>query len=255
VSISISGQNERWAQLSAYQPPPMPRPGQSGGSDPSVGTTTAPGSPGTNNSTPASTSGALSDGMSFALMAFSGSWGVGTGTSSQGANQSTGTSNAAAPGSTPSTSNGTSPQSQLLTDVQSLLSALTGSSGSASGATTSSAAASSTGSGAGTQTGLSSSILQDLQTVASDLGAISSASGTSQPGGTASPQGAPPWGNDSSNNDISNTGTSASDGNAGGWRPGYSDGFQQQYAASAYGAGMTSGLDGSTTSALASITV
>jgi hypothetical protein len=145
----------------------------------------------------------------------------------------------------------------LLTDVQSLLSALTGSFGSsAKGTATSGAAATSADNATSTQTGLSSSILQDLQTVASDLGTISSASGTSQSDGSGGPPGgAPPWGNDSSNNDISNTGTSASDGNPRGWRPGYSDGFQQQYAASAYGAGMTSGLDSSTTSSLNSITV
>jgi hypothetical protein len=248
VSISISGQNERWAQLNAYQPPAA-QSGQAGGTLPAAGTTTSPGSIGNSNSIPGATSGALSDGMSFALMAFSSSWGTAAATSSQGASPGSGTADGLSP-SAPAA--GSSPQSQLLTDVQSLLSALMGGSGSsASGASGSNATATAANSGTGTQTSLSSSLLQDLQTVASDLGTIDATSGSSRPGG--SPQSASPRGDDNAN--TSDTGTSAPGGNAGAPRPGYSDGFQQQYAVSAYSAGMMSGPDNAAMSALGSISV
>ena len=85
--MSISGQNERWAQLNAYQPPPSSQAGPNGGWASAVGTT---GSSGATSSagTAGGASGGLSDTMSLALMAFSGAWGTGSGASSQAPGQS-----------------------------------------------------------------------------------------------------------------------------------------------------------------------
>jgi hypothetical protein len=167
--MSISGQNERWAQLAAYQPPST-KPGQSAGGYPASGTT-APASGSTGNAA-SGTSGALSDGMSLALMAFSGAWGTGPGTSSSKApGQSGGTSDPSPSGVPATTPNASSVDSQLLTDVQSMIAALTG-----------------------TPTGSPPPL--NTQAVTSNPDTLASVSGTSQPG--TSP---------SSSNDISNTGT------------------------------------------------
>jgi hypothetical protein len=140
-----------------------------------------------------------------------------------------------------------SPQSQLMTDIQSLLSTLTGTSGaSGSGSGTSDA----TSAAAGTLTGLSSTIWQDLQSVTADLGTIASASATSQPTGSRPPGSPPSW-----SNDISNAGPDTPDGTTSHWKPGYSDGFQQQFALSAYSANAASALDAATASPAAGISV
>jgi len=120
VSSSISGQNERWAQLGAYQPPPISQSGQNPGWG-STNWTTASG--GTNASTASAggASGAQSNDMSFALMAFGNASGNGSVTSSQSAGQS---GDASSSGSAAQV--GSSLGSQLLTDMQSLLSSLTG---------------------------------------------------------------------------------------------------------------------------------
>jgi hypothetical protein len=84
VSISISGQNERWAQLAA-QPPSTPRTGPNSRTGSTVGTTAsrdaaanavpygtaptgaAPTGTAPTGTTPAGTSGVLSESLSFAL--------------------------------------------------------------------------------------------------------------------------------------------------------------------------------------------
>jgi hypothetical protein len=215
VTMSISGQNERWAQLNAYQPPPSSQYGQNGGFDPISLATASSGA--TGNATAAAP--ALSDDMSLALMAFAG-WGNGSAPASQATGQNTAAS---------STQAG-SIASQLLSVMQSLTSALTG-------AATGAPAAS------GTTTGLVNTAAQDLQTITADLGTIVPVSGSAQPG---QPEGPPP-----SDNTIPNTGT----GTTRGWNPDYSDGIQQQFAAAAYSANAMTGLDSSATSALTNITV
>ena len=254
MSISISRQNERWAQLNAYQPPPASQSGQNGQWDPSVGTDTSAGSTGTAPSA-GGTSGALSDGVSFALMAF-GDWRSKAAASTQSTGQDSTTSDASASSSASTgqsgiTQDGTTSVSELVTDLQSLLSALTGTS-SAGSTATSDTTATSANTGTAAATGLSSTVLQDLQTVSSDLNSIASTSGTTPPGGAGGPPPGPlPW-----SNDISNTGTTTGSGTGitGGWNSHYNDAFQQQFALSAYNASTMSGLDNSTTSSLTSIT-
>jgi hypothetical protein len=109
--MSISGQNERWAQLNAYQPPPSSPSGQNSPFDPASGTvpSAAPA---------AGSTGALSDGTSLALIAF-GSLG-----NAQAAPQATGT--LASTGSTAGAQDESSLEAQILGDVQSLISDLTG---------------------------------------------------------------------------------------------------------------------------------
>lgn len=241
MSMSISGQNERWAQLSANPPPPPSPSGQNSGAA-TIGTTASTG-PAGNPATAVGSVAALSDDMSLALMAFGGGWGNGSATASQVAGQNSGTSGASAVGSDPSTQGGNSFAAQLLTDVQSLVSALTGT------ATNAPPAPGQTGAGAAT--GLTGTVQQDLQTDASNLDMIASASGSSQPGGAGqTPSGLPPW-----SDDISNTGTNAGSGGTNGWNRGYSDGLSQQFALSAYAANAQAGIDSSATSSLANITV
>lgn len=226
---SISGQNDRWAQLGVYPRPPSLPSGQNGGSA-STGSTAAPS--GSANDTPAAggTSGPLSDDMSFTLMGFN---------IESAAGQNNTTSDAASPDPASSTQDGSSPKSQLLTDVQSLMSDLTGTAGSPTGKS----AASDTDTAAATDFG--STIRQGLQTVTSTPDTMASTSG-SAPGG-------PTPGQPSRSNDISNTGTSAGGGTSG-WTPNYSDGFQQQFALAAYSTTSTmSALDSSATASLANI--
>jgi hypothetical protein len=67
---------------------------------------------------------------------------------------------------------------------------------------------------------------------------------------TGPPAGPPPGAND-----IPGIGTNAGTGNAGGAAPGYSDNIQQQFALSAYGANLQTGLDSSVTSSQTNISV
>lgn len=234
MSSSISGQNERWAQLGAYQPPPISQSGQNPGWG-STNWTTASG--GTNASTASAggASGAQSNDMSFALMAFGNASGNGSVTSSQSAGQS---GDASSSGSAAQV--GSSLGSQLLTDMQSLLSSLTGTAGAATDTTNASA-----NTGTTTATGLGGSLLQDLQTVASAFSSTASGSGPT-PSGTVG--GPPPW-----RNDIANTGTNAGNGSTGGWHPGYSDSFQNQYALAAYAASIMPSLNSPATSSLGAV--
>ncbi|HEY4175055.1 MAG TPA: hypothetical protein VGM42_18645, partial [Rhodopila sp.] len=127
MSLSISGQNERWAQINAYQPPSSPS-GQTGSGYPAIGTTTSPPPPGST----APSTGALSDGTSLALITF-GSLG-----NTQTTPQTTGTQATNQTNPT-GTQDASSLEAQILSDVQSLISNLTG-------ATTTPAASTSQGS-------------------------------------------------------------------------------------------------------------
>jgi hypothetical protein len=110
--------------------------------------------------------------MSLALMAFSGAWGTGPGTSSSKAPGQSGGASDPSPADAPAAApNAGSVNSQLLTDVQSMIAALTG-----------------------TSTG--SPPPQNTQAVTSNPDTLASASGSSQPGTAPS-----------SSNDVSNTGT------------------------------------------------
>ena len=264
---SISGQNERWAQLGAYQPPPPSKSDQDGGWGSTTGATASPGAT-PSIPTAGGVSPTLSDGMSFALIAFSG---AAPAQSFQAGGQSNATSNP-----TSATPSSTSLGSQLLSDMQSLLSALTGmgastnagtpagmgSSGTASTSngsiitgsiSTGSIGAASTppsSSAIGAANGLSNTVIQDLQAVASDLNSIASAVGTGQPPGGAS-AGPPPWANN-----RSGSGTNATDDDSDRGNAGYNDGYHKQAGLAAYSAANTlSGLNSSATSSLTSITV
>lgn len=242
---SISGQNDRWAQLNAYQPPSRATSGQD--SDWPSATTATPSS-GSTPATPAAggTAPTLSDGMSFALLAFNGG---GTAQAAQPTGQS-----AAASSSDPAaatTQSGSSLGSQLLSDMQSLLAALQGTTTPSSSTTAAQASATTptANNAAGSANGLSNSVNKDLQAVASDLDAVASAS---QPAGR---QGAAVPGSPTSGNNISNTGTTDSGGTQR-WNPGYSDGFQKQFGLAAYSAGNSlSSVASSATSSLASMNV
>ena len=231
MSVSISGQNDRRALLDAYQPTPAPTAGQSGAWDAALGTMAPTGSAATATAAPGGTSGGLSDGMSFALMAF-GNAVPAASTLTTGPDSATFDASSADPSAA-------DPQSHLLSDLQSLLSTPTGTSGTADTA----------GAAAGTQTGPDSPISQQLQIANADLGTIASASGTSHSAGHhAGVQPPPSWGND-----ISDAGTNSPDGSH--WTPGYSDDFRQQFARSAYSATAVSGLDAANGSVLANINV
>ncbi len=248
---SISGQNERWAQLHAHQPPPASRPnataGFSGGWDKAGGATASPDPTGAAGATPSATSGGLSDYLGIKLFAFGGGWGGGASPPPQTTGQTSAAAGATGATGVPPAPAAATPGSQLLTDMESLLSAVTGRSSGANAGATSGATSSGTNA-AGTQNGLSGTVVRDLAAVASDLGAIASASPASQP---VSPNGQPPgpspWTNDVSNNGgVPNTGTSEFDGSARRGRHNYSDAVQQQFARSAYSAGANSGLSGTT---------
>jgi hypothetical protein len=271
VSISVSGQNERWAQLGAYQPPPPSQASQNSGWDAAIGTSSLS-DPTGNAGPPNNFFGALSDSMSLALMSLNG-WSSGATTPTQINETSSGASNASSTNSTSAgqaaiTQGGTGSVSELVSDLQSLLAALTGTAsptnttGTSGTAATSGTSDTTANSGTAAATALSSTVLQDLQAVASDLNSIAATSGVTQPPGGS--EGPPPssnsWFNDISNTgtasasmstDVSNPGaTATAQSPAGPWQ-----GFMQQFAFSAYSAGTTSGLDSSTTSSLAAINV
>ena len=102
---SISGQNERWAQVTAYHPPPRSQfgpggePGVTNGATPASGPTSKPGA-----------SPPLSDALSFALIALGGA-NAGPAQASQ----------TGAPGAAPSPPDAAKQESRLFTDLQSLL--------------------------------------------------------------------------------------------------------------------------------------
>ena len=238
---SIIGQNERWAQLAASRATPAAQSSQAAGGTNAY----APAALSSGTGSDAVTGGTLSplsDGMNFALMAFGAS------------SQSGGSPGATDTGSI--TSGGTSALSQVLTDLQSLLSSISGTSSAAGGSAASSASASDTDASSISNSGTTTSILsQDLQQLSTDLGSLASTIGATSPrtGGTPStppppPSGPPPGSSDilnsgtaSASAGISNTGTASA---GSGWAT-----FMQQFAAGAYG----SGYDSSTTSSLMAI--
>ncbi|WP_428532363.1 hypothetical protein [Rhodopila sp.] len=263
MSVSISGQNDRAALLSAYQATPTAPPDLGGIWDSTVGTPT-PSSSTTTTAAPSGTSGALSDGMSLALLAFGG--GAATAAPPGGQN---GEASAVSSDDAESGQSAADPQAGLLTDMQSLLASLTGTSttgtsasGTSAGGTSAGGTSTSGTSGGGTSAGGDSSatsdtvsaaaggtLLQDLQSVTAAFGTIASTSGTAPAAGPG-PGSPPSW-----SNDISNLGTTAPDGTANPWKPGYTDGFQQQFALSAYNANAAYGGDPATASSLANISV
>nr|WP_294521565.1 hypothetical protein [uncultured Rhodopila sp.] len=231
---SITGQNERWAQLAAYQTPPAAQSSEISGGTSAYASSSLWADPGAGAVT-GNTSSPISDGTNFALMAF--------GSSSQSATNG----NSIA-------SDGTSGISQLLTDLQSLLSSISGTSSAtgsnATSATSTADADSASVSNSGTTTG---TLSQDLQQLSTDLGSLASTMGRTHRGDHDHPEAppAPPPGSGdilntgtasaSNGSDITNSGT-ASTGN--GWAT-----FMQQFAAGAY----SSGYDASTTSSLVAI--
>ncbi|WP_428491990.1 hypothetical protein [Rhodopila sp.] len=221
MSVSISGQNDRAALVSAYQAISSSSPDQGGDWDSAVGPST---DPTTGTASPSGTSGALSDGTAMALLAF--------GNATDASAPATGENGAGDSSADPVSAQSAGSQSGWLTDIQSVLSALTGTSTSGVGS-------------AGTITGVDGSLPDDPETVTAGLGTSASGSSGAQPTGLP-----PSWGND-----ISNLGTIAPDGTANQWKPGYSDSFQQQFALSAYSANATPGVDPATASSLAAINV
>ena len=230
MSVSISGQNDRAALVSAYQSISNASPDQGGDWDSAVGPST---DPTTGTASPSGTSGALSDGTAMALLAFG---------NVTDASAPAGSAGGGVSAADPVSAQSAGSQSGWLTDIQSVLSALTGTS--TPGMSTLGTSTSGVGS-AGTITGVDGTLPDDPQTVTADLGAITPGSGGAQSTGLP-----PSWGND-----ISNLGTTAPDGTANQWRPGYSDSFQQQFALSAYSANAAPGGDSATASALAAISV
>jgi hypothetical protein len=229
VLSSISGQNEPWARIGAHRPPPLPPSGQSGGWGSTNGATS---SSGTAASSPATggTSPALSDSMSFALLAFANS----------GASKTAG-SGAATPAQQSSGQQaGGGTQSQLFSDLQSLIGTLTGSAGPKSAGTT--ASGPDVGSPGLKEAGpsLDASLSKELQALSSDLNSITSGS---------SRQTAARSVHRSEGNETSHPATTT-----GGWNPDHGDRFQRQLAVNAYSANVTPSPNSSSSSALTSIT-
>jgi hypothetical protein len=230
VSMSISGQNERWSRLDTYQPPAASSSGQNGG--PAATNGTAPSS-GASANAASGTSGALSEGISFALMALTNDWG--NGPASRTAGQAGGPS-----GASPSPAqDGGNLASRLMTDGQSLVSVLTG---------TTAAPAAHRGASAGTATrettGPTGTPQQTSRAVTSDRDTVTAASGSARPAGGPPPP-PPLW-----DANTANPGTNTGRGN-----PGNYDAIQQRFAQSAYAANGQSGLDSSVTASLADINV
>ena len=231
MSVSISGQNDRAALVSAYQSISNASPDQGGDWASAVGPST---DSTTGTASPSGTSGALSDGTAMALLAF--------GNATDASAPANGADDAGVSSADAVSAQSAGSQSGWLTDIQSVLSALTGTS--TPGTSTLGTSTSGVGS-AGTITGVDGTLPDDPQTVTADLGTITPGSGGAQPTGLP-----PSWGND-----FSNFGTTAPDGTANQWQPGYSDSFQQQFALSAYSANAAPGGDSATASALAAISV
>jgi hypothetical protein len=142
--------------------------------------------------------------------------------------------------------------SQLLTDLQSLLSTFSGTSSSGSSGTTASSASDtySSVSNSGTTAG---TLSQDVQQLSTDLDSLASTLGTTPPGATGTRAGPapPPPGPPPGSSDILNSGTVAARSDNSGTPPastGWAT-FMQQFAAGAYG----SGYDSSATSSLMAI--
>jgi hypothetical protein len=250
VLSSISGQNERWAQLAALQPPPATQSSQDGGQDFSNSGTVASGTS-TLGPIASNTASPLSNDMNFMLMMFGG--GTSSTSSSGSTTQTTGPDDTSG---TSITQGGTSFAS-LLTDLQSLLSTLGGGTSSTTDATTTSASIGNASTIDNTGS-VSSTLRQDLDSIASDLGTIAASFGGIQPPPpppdvTSSGQSA------NGISDISNTATASVESAwSTGWgsTSGAADSWRQQFGFAAYAAAADqSGLNTATTSAQQSINV
>ncbi len=240
----LIGQNERWAQYAALQPPPGAQSGQAGGSAFSnQGTVGA--DPTVVNPISSGSGSPLSSDTNFMLFFFN------SGTSSaggSGAPTGTGspTQTTGAPDDTSASQGGTSLTAQLLTDLQSFVADLTKAGGAGSAATS---AGSATGSSAGTAASgagtpsATSSLAQDLEAITSAVGTVAFAFlGESSPGATGA-------GNAGGNADSATTEPS--------WRDrtfGPGDGWRQRFGPAAYAASDQSGQTSATASALQRIT-
>lgn len=295
MSISISGQNDPWAQLNAYQASPKPLSSQNGPWNTTTSGTAAGGAaPGGSSARTSAggTAGALTDGTAKALLAFGG-WASGLTISSQtygqtsgGADPASSTSPSADPAGTANsaiTPTGTATASALIADLQSMLASLTttpasGANGAATTATPDTSPTSDAPAGSGTiaATSLGTSLLADLQTLGSDLAALSTRAG--HVGGIAGQPPTSPGSNDIANSgsvsasasadvasstatpgytmsSIINTGSISNTGTATGTTNGYSDSLRQQFALSAYLANQASGLDNAASTSMTAMNV
>ncbi len=244
VLSSISGQNQPWTPpAGANWPSPLSPSGSVGGWDSTIGANSSSASA-TKTPVTGGMSTGLSDGMSFALLAF------GNSQASRTAGSGSTASAQQASGPPSGQPGGSGLQSQLLADLQSLISTLTGGSGSAgSGANTSgSSGTSGTSADATTATArLGATLSADFQNIASDLNSIANGS----PRQTATGHSHRHDSDDTSNTGSTNTGGTT----AAGWNPNRGDYFQQRFAASAYAANATSDLTSPTSSILAGMNV
>jgi hypothetical protein len=242
---SIPGQNERWTQIAALQPPPVAEPGQNGGSGfDNAGTTAA--DPSAVSPVAGSTASPLSSNMSFMLMMFGGGLGSAGGSGSANGSGSA-TQTVGSPDDTPGQQGGTN-LGPLMAELQSFVSSMIN--GTSAGTSTS---ASGTTAAPGGASLASNPLLQDLNSSASDLGTtVASADATQQmppPSGGGSPS------QSGGGNDITNTGTAVAARRWGDGPAGAGGGWQEQFLMAAYASGSTSGVNGATTTTLQSITV
>lgn len=244
---SVVGQNERWAQLTALELSPAAQSGQGGGpAFSNAGTTTA--DPTVVDPIAGSTPSPLSSNMSFMLMMLGGGLDSATGSGAAGGTGLTSgsASTTGSPDTTPGTQGGTG-AAPILANLRSLIASL----GSTSGDAALSSATAPAGSGASPT---SSSLLQGLNSIVTDLGTTAATTGSTQP--LPPPPSGAPTGPPSGGNDITNPGWAAAavatwgDGPSG---PG--GGWQEQFALAAYASGNVSGLSGVSDSARQSLTV
>lgn len=218
---SIVGQSERWAQLTALQPPPAAQSGPgSGPGFSNVGTTAA--DPTVVNPVAGSTASPLSSNMSFMLMMFGGGLDSTTGSGAGAGSTSGSGSTTASPDETSNIQGGTGAAS-ILANLQSLIASLTGGT---------------SGTPATAPTG--SSLLQDLDSIITDLGTTTTTPGGAQPPPPPPSSGAA-TGQPSDGNDITNQSSAAAVATWGDGPAGPGGGWQEQFALAAYQSGSTSG--------------
>ncbi len=230
---SVAGQNERWAQVTALQPPPAVQSAQGGGpAFSNSGTTT--GDPTVANPVAGSTASPLSSNMSFMLMMLGGGLDSATGSTAAGGTGLTSGSGSttASPDETSNTLGGTGAAS-ILADLQSLIANLTGG---VSEASALGSAAAPAGSGVLSN---SSSLLKGSTSVVADLGTMAAPTRSAQP--STPPSGGPATGQPSEGNDITNMGSAAAVATSGDGPAGPGGGWQEQFALAAYQSGNLSG--------------
>ena len=242
---SVLGQNERWAQLTALQLSAAAQSGQGGGpAFSNAGTTTA--DPTVVDPIAGSMPSPLSSNMSFMLMMLGGGLDSATGSGAAGGTGLTSgsASTTGSPNTTPGTQGGTG-AAPILANLQ--IASLTGST---SGDAALSSATAPAGSGASPT---SSSLLQGLNSIVTDLGTTAATTGRTQP--PPPPPSAAPTGPPSRGNDITNPSWAAAVATWGDGPSGPGGGWQEQFALAAYASGNVSGLSGVSDSARESLTV